>query len=145
MASYTRSFTMAAASFVNQGIFDLINSLENLTGFDVDGTRESVEFKNMINSVLSVNLSSIEQELVQREVKENTTHHTRYLKLVESQKLTKAKRYLDLLDELILQLELFRANLNNSNNYSQFELNKMVLNLQEKLSTQDTKRKPYVT
>ena len=145
MASYTRSFTMAAASFINNGIFDLIESLENLSSFDISGTREAADFKNMVNSVLQVNLSSIEQELVQREVKENTTHHTRYLKLLEAQKITKAKKYLDLLDEVILQLELLRANLNNTNNYNQFELNKMVLSLQEKLVNQDTKRKPYVT
>lgn len=143
--SYTRAFMMSAGSFVNKGIFELIDSLENFSGLDIQGTGELAEFKGMINSVLSSNLSQIEQELIEREVKENTTHHTRYMKLIEANKVTKAKKYLELIDEIILKLELLRANFNTLGDYNQFELNRLVLSFQEKLVREDTKRKQYVS
>ena len=67
------------------------------------------------------------------------------MKLVEANKSSKIKKYLDLIDELILQLELFKANLGNTGSFNSFELNKMVYSLQEKLATQNQNtRKNYV-
>jgi hypothetical protein len=143
--SYTRSFMMKAASFINQGVFDLIESLESFSNYDLDGTQEVSQFKAAINTVIFENLSVVEQELLDREVKENTTHHTRYLKLIEANRAAKYKKYLDLLDDIIRQLEFLRANLNNVGNFNQFELNKLILSTQEKLvSESKNKKRSYV-
>ena len=145
MDSYTKSFAMKAGSFINNGVFEVLNALEQFTGLDLDGVQEVSDFKHLVTSVLYKNLAAVEQELIDREVKENTAHHTRFMKLVEANKSSKIKKYLDLIDELILQLELFKANLGNTGSFNSFELNKMVYSLQEKLATQNQNtRKNYV-
>lgn len=143
--SYTKSFAMNAGSFINKGIFEVIEALEGFTGLELDGVKEVSDFKSFITDVVYSNLSILEQELVDREVKENTTHHTRFMKLIEANKATKIKKYLELVDELILQLELFRANIGTVGDFNNFQLNKMVYSLQEKLTNQTLNtRKNYV-
>lgn len=145
MDSYTRSFAINAGSFVNKGIFEILEALESFSGLELDGVKEVADFKNLVTNVIYSNLSVIEQELVEREVKENTAHHTRFMKLIEANKASKTKKYLELIDELILQLELYKANINTLGDFNNFELNKMIYSLQEKLVSQTpNKRKNYV-
>lgn len=119
---------------INHNLESFIQGLDRIfpPEFEITSIPEVQEFLSQINTTVRHNLETIEEDLVSKEGIQLKLEENRQLLVLNSQKNTKTKQYIHVIDEAIHYLDILRSEFYNLDGLLSTEKEKLVYSLLNK-------------